>query len=27
MKNEPKGSFGQTGFTGTCISVIPIYHI
>jgi serine-type D-Ala-D-Ala carboxypeptidase len=23
MKNAPEGSFGHTGFTGTCIAVIP----
>jgi serine-type D-Ala-D-Ala carboxypeptidase len=23
MKNASEGSFGHTGFTGTCISVVP----
>ena len=23
MKNAPEGSFGHTGFTGTCIAVVP----
>jgi CubicO group peptidase (beta-lactamase class C family) len=27
IKNGPEGTFGHTGFTGTCISVIPKYNI
>jgi serine-type D-Ala-D-Ala carboxypeptidase len=27
MKNGPEGTFGHTGFTGTSISVIPLYNI
>jgi len=27
MKNGPEGTFGHTGFTGTSISVIPLYKL
>jgi CubicO group peptidase (beta-lactamase class C family) len=27
MKNGPEGTFGHTGFTGTSISVVPVYDL
>lgn len=27
MRNGPEGTYGHTGFTGTCISVVPMYNV
>jgi CubicO group peptidase (beta-lactamase class C family) len=27
MKDGPEGTFGHTGFTGTSIAVVPLYHL
>jgi len=27
MKDGPQGTFGHTGFTGTSIAVVPLYHL